>query len=62
MIRQTGHPVEDWPLVIVKELVDNAIDEAEEAGIAPEIEIVVDANAITVATGVGASRPPLSTR
>jgi DNA topoisomerase VI subunit B len=48
MIRQTGHPVEDWPLVIVKELADNALDTAEGAGIAPEIEIVVTADAIMV--------------
>ena len=41
LIKQTGHPVADWPLVIVKELADNALDAAEEAGIAPEIEIVV---------------------
>ena len=35
---QTGHDVDDWPLVIVKELVDNALDACEEAGIAPEID------------------------
>ena len=49
LIKQTGQPVENWPLVVVKELVDNALDEAEKAGIAPEIEIVVTANSITVA-------------
>ncbi len=38
----------DWPLVIVKELVDNAPDAAEEAGTAPSIEIVVTDNSITV--------------
>jgi DNA topoisomerase VI subunit B len=38
---QTGHPSEDWPLVILKELVDNALDAAEEAEIAPEIDIKV---------------------
>jgi hypothetical protein len=27
--------VEDWPLVIIKELFDNALDGCEEAGIAP---------------------------
>ena len=48
LIRQTGHPAEDWPLVIVKELADNALDAAEGAGIAPEIEIVVAADAIAV--------------
>jgi DNA topoisomerase VI subunit B len=38
---QTGHAVEQWPLVIVKELVDNALDSAEEAKIALEISIEV---------------------
>jgi DNA topoisomerase VI subunit B len=48
LIRQTGHPAEDWPLVIVKELADNALDAAEGAGRVPEIEIVVATDAITV--------------
>jgi DNA topoisomerase VI subunit B len=26
LIAQVGHPVRDWPLVVVKELVDNALD------------------------------------
>jgi DNA topoisomerase VI subunit B len=38
---QTGHPPDQWPLVIVKELVDNALDECEEAEIAPEITVEV---------------------
>jgi hypothetical protein len=38
---QTGHPTEDWPLVIAKELTDNALDAAEEAQIAPKIIIEV---------------------
>jgi DNA topoisomerase VI subunit B len=29
---QTGHEPNDWPLVILKELIDNALDAAEEAG------------------------------
>ncbi|MFG3593298.1 hypothetical protein [Bradyrhizobium sp. RDI18] len=27
--KQTGHPAEQWSLVLLKELVDNALDEAE---------------------------------
>jgi hypothetical protein len=38
---QTGHRPQDWPLVILKELVDNALDECEEAEIAPEITVEV---------------------
>jgi hypothetical protein len=38
---QTGHDIGDWPLVILKEIVDNGLDAAEEAGITPEISISV---------------------
>jgi Histidine kinase-, DNA gyrase B-, and HSP90-like ATPase len=41
LVAQTGHAIEDWPLVILKELVDNALDAAEEAETAPEIDIKV---------------------
>jgi len=41
LIAQTGHQVEDWPIVVLKELVDNALDGAEEARIGPEIKISV---------------------
>jgi hypothetical protein len=43
LINQTGHDVSEWPLVICKELIDNASDAAEEAGIAPVISITVSA-------------------
>jgi DNA topoisomerase VI subunit B len=49
LVKQTGHDVEDWPLVVVKELADNALDAAEEAGTAPSIEVIVDKDSITVA-------------
>jgi DNA topoisomerase VI subunit B len=48
LVLQTGHPVEQWPLVILKELVDNSIDAAEETGIAPAIGITVTEGTITV--------------
>jgi hypothetical protein len=38
---QTGHAVDDWLLVVLKELTDNALDEAEEAEVAPVITIAV---------------------
>jgi hypothetical protein len=37
LVAQVGHEPESWLLVILKELVDNALDEAEEALIAPQI-------------------------
>ena len=45
---QTGHPMQEWPYVIVKELVDNSLDACEEADVSPEIRITADAGGITV--------------
>jgi DNA topoisomerase VI subunit B len=44
----TGHPSDQWPLVVLKELTDNGIDAAEKAGAPPVITIVVAGNNITV--------------
>jgi DNA topoisomerase VI subunit B len=55
LIAQTGHHPEEWLLVILKELFDNALDPCEEAGVAPEI--TVDKTGITIAdngTGIKA--------
>jgi DNA topoisomerase VI subunit B len=41
LVNQTGHQVAEWPLVIVKELVDNALDACEEAEIAPVITVTL---------------------
>ena len=48
LTKQIGHGVDQWPLVILKELVDNALDAAEEAGIAPVIQVEVADGAITI--------------
>jgi DNA topoisomerase VI subunit B len=45
---QTGHSVREWSLVIVKESMDNALDAAEEAEVAPEITVVVDSDSIVI--------------
>jgi DNA topoisomerase VI subunit B len=42
---QTGHGGFDWPLVVAKELIDNALDACEEAEVAPEITVSVDRDA-----------------
>ena len=42
LVAQTGHPIVEWPLVILKELVDNAIDICEEKDIPPEVAVSVD--------------------
>jgi DNA topoisomerase VI subunit B len=49
LIKQIGHGVDKWPLVVLKELIDNAIDAAEEAGIAPRIRIQISGNEIIIA-------------
>jgi DNA topoisomerase VI subunit B len=45
---QTGHSVHDWPLVVLKEIMDNALDACEEAEIAPVISITVGGGSITI--------------
>jgi DNA topoisomerase VI subunit B len=49
LVTQTGHEVKDWPLVVVKELIDNALDACEDADLAPVIDVAADAAGITVA-------------
>jgi hypothetical protein len=48
LINQTGHDVFEWPLVILKELIDNAVDAAEEAEIAPVISVTVKRGSIVI--------------
>jgi Histidine kinase-, DNA gyrase B-, and HSP90-like ATPase len=49
LVKQIGHPVDHWALVILKELVDNALDAAEEASTAPTIAIDVAGGEIIIA-------------
>jgi DNA topoisomerase VI subunit B len=49
LVSQTGHDVEDWPLVVLKELIDNALDACEEAGTASVIEVTVTDCSIVIA-------------
>jgi DNA topoisomerase VI subunit B len=60
LVAQTGHQVRDWPLVILKELTDNALDICEEKDIAPEIAISVstEEGTITVADNGPGIPPP----
>jgi hypothetical protein len=51
---QTGHSVAEWPLVFLKEAIDNALDACEVASIAPVIEVKADPTGIEVRdNGVG---------
>lgn len=57
LISQTGHGVEQWPLVILKEALDNALDDAEETGVAPHVTIAVRGGRIIV-TDKGSGMKP----
>jgi hypothetical protein len=46
---QTGHSIHDWPLVVAKELLDNALDACEEAEVAPDLTVIVEPDRIIVA-------------
>ena len=50
---QTGHSFHDWPLVVGKEVVDNAIDACEEAEVAPDITVIVDPGTIIIQDNAG---------
>ena len=54
LVNQTGHDVWEWPLVVVKELIDNSLDACEEAGITPIISVEVkDDKIIIIDNGPG---------
>jgi DNA topoisomerase VI subunit B len=48
LTRQIGHTAASWPVVVVKELVDNALDACEGAGVAPVIDIAIGDNSVRV--------------
>jgi hypothetical protein len=48
LITQTGHDRREWPLVIAKELIDNALDACEEADITPAVEVTAHDAGVTV--------------
>jgi hypothetical protein len=50
---QTGHSVYEWPLVVGKEIFDNALDAAEEAERAPVIEVIVNPGSISIQDNAG---------
>ena len=48
LVAQIGHAREDWPLVVLEELVDNSLDACEDTQVAPVIDIVVNEHGICV--------------
>ena len=56
----TGQPANQLAAVVIKELMDNALDAAESAGVAPEITLaadIVDDNMILEVTDNGPGMP-----
>ena len=53
LVNQTGHSVYDWALVVLKELMDNALDACEEVEVAPVISIDVKGGSITIQDNAG---------
>lgn len=53
---QIGHGIEWWPIAILREIIDNALDGCENSNISPEIWIETDDKSFTVTdNGVGLS-------
>jgi len=48
LVTQTGHEIGEWPLVFLKETIDNALDACEEADIPPVLHVIADAGGITI--------------
>jgi hypothetical protein len=48
LIAQVGHSIYLWPVVILKELVDNSIDACEEACRSPDVNIAVTSDGIRI--------------
>lgn len=58
LVAQVGHEPADWPLVVVKELIDNALDACEEARVeGASVCVNIDDRGITV-TDNGPGLPP----
>lgn len=54
LVTQTGHQRAEWPLVFLKETIDNALDGCEDGDIAPTVKVLADECGITVQdNGVG---------
>ena len=45
---QIGFAKWQWPIALIKELIDNALDACEMAGIVPEITTTIDEDAVSV--------------
>jgi DNA topoisomerase VI subunit B len=61
LTKLTGQPVENWPLVIAKECIDNAADDTENAGVAPVIRVTIGSEGIALEDN-GSGIPPATVK
>jgi DNA topoisomerase VI subunit B len=60
LMMQIGYDQDRWPVALLKELIDNALDACEVAGIAPEIEVTVGEGSFSVKdNGPGLPEPTM---
>src|SRR6266508_693566 len=45
---QIGFPKEQWPIALLKELINNPLDAAESAGVLPDIEVTLGPDTLSV--------------
>jgi DNA topoisomerase VI subunit B len=45
---QIGFPKPQWPIALLKELIDNALDASETAGLLPDIAITLEPHALSI--------------
>src|SRR5712692_9393680 len=45
---QIGHERARWPIALVRELIDNALDACENARVAPQIAVTLEEDAVSV--------------
>ncbi len=48
LTKQIGHNRGMWPVALLKELIDNALDACESAGVNPVIEVYLEKNSLSV--------------
>ena len=53
LVAELHHPPHEWPLVFLKEGIDNALDACEEVDVAPKITVSIEANGMTVSDNGG---------
>lgn len=57
LLAQIGHGPEHWPLAVLRELIDNSLDACEMVGVAPEVDVIVQDDRLTVSDN-GPGIPP----